>query len=56
MPELARQVDMGKTIPYKALSEKGNPTLSIVNTILDDLGYRLALEPTLQTENENRAH
>jgi probable addiction module antidote protein len=40
VPESARQV---KTSLYKALSEKGNPTLSTVNTILHGLGYRLAL-------------
>lgn len=45
VPELARQVKMGKTSLYKALSEKGNPTLSTVGAILHGLGYRLALAP-----------
>ena len=45
VPELARQVKMGKTSLYKALSEKGNPTLSTVGTILHGLGYRLAIAP-----------
>lgn len=46
VPELARQVDMGKTSLYKALSEEGNPTLSTIHMILHGLGYRLALAPT----------
>ena len=45
VPELARRVKMGKTSLYKALSEKGNPTLSTIGTILHGLGYRLAVEP-----------
>lgn len=45
VPELVRQVKMGKTSLYKALSEKGNPTLSTVGTILHGLGYRLAIAP-----------
>jgi probable addiction module antidote protein len=45
VPELARQTNMGKTSLYRALSEKGNPTLSTVGTILRGLGYRLAIAP-----------
>lgn len=45
VPALARRVKMGKTSLYKALSEKGNPTLSTIGTILHGLGYRLAVEP-----------
>ena len=45
VPELARQVGMGKTSLYKALSEDGNPTLSTISTVLHGLGYRLALAP-----------
>ena len=48
VPELARRVNMGKTSLYKALSEKGNPTLSTVGIILHGLGYRLALAPAEQ--------
>ena len=47
VPELARQVNMGKTSLYKALSEKGNPTLSTVNAILHGLGYRLSIVPSV---------
>lgn len=49
VPELARQVDMGKTSLYKALSEKGNPTLNTVHVILHGLGYRLTLAEPLET-------
>lgn len=49
VPELARQVNMGKTSLYKVLSEKGNPTISTVNTILHGLGYRLAIKPIEQS-------
>ena len=45
VPELARQVGMGKTSLYKALSEDGNPTLSTISAVLHGLGYRLALAP-----------
>lgn len=45
VPALARRVKMGKTSLYKALSEKGNPTLSTIGTILHGLGYWLAVEP-----------
>lgn len=44
-PELARQVGMGKTSLYKALSEDGNPRLSTISAVLHGLGYRLALAP-----------
>lgn len=59
VPELARQVDMGKTSLYKVLSEKGNPTLSTISTILHGLGYRLALAPAKSEESradERLAH
>jgi len=48
VPELARQVKIGKTSLYKELSEKGNPTISTVGAILHGLGYRLALAPSAQ--------
>lgn len=51
VPELARQVNMGKTSLYKALSERGNPTISTVGAILHGLGYRLAVAPI---RGENR--
>jgi probable addiction module antidote protein len=54
VPELARQVNMGKTSLYKAPFEKGNPTLSTVNTILHGLGYRLTLATTIQNETDAR--
>ena len=43
--ELARQVNMGRTSLYKALSEEGNPTLGTVGTILRGLAYRLTIAP-----------
>lgn len=46
VPELARQVGIGKSSLYKALSEDGNPTLSTISAVLHGLGYRLALAPT----------
>lgn len=59
VPELARQVKMGKTSLYRALSEKGNPTLSTVGAILHGLGYRLSLAPSQTgdtTSEERRTH
>ena len=45
VPALAEKVNMGKTSLYKALSEKGNPRLSTIYTILKGLGYKLMLAP-----------
>ena len=45
VPELARRINMEKMTLYKALSAKGNPTLSTVYAILRGLGYRLMLAP-----------
>lgn len=45
VPELARRIGMRKMTLYKALSEKGNPTLSTIYAILRGLGYRLMLAP-----------
>lgn len=45
VPELARRINMEKMTLYKALSEKGNPTLSTVYAILRGLGYKLMLAP-----------
>lgn len=43
VPELARQVGLGKTSLDRTLSEDGNPTLSTIRTVLHGLSYRLAL-------------
>lgn len=59
VPELARQVKMGKTSLYRALSERGNPTLSTVGAILYGLGYRLSLAPSEASDTvleERRTH
>ena len=45
VPELARKINMEKMTLYKALSEKGNPRLSTIYSILKGLGYRLLVEP-----------
>ncbi len=45
VPEPVRQVGMGATSLYKALSESGNSTLGTIRAVLHALGYRLALAP-----------
>jgi probable addiction module antidote protein len=45
IPELARRIGMEKMTLYKALSEEGNPKLSMISSILHGLGYRMKLEP-----------
>jgi len=49
MTEIARKTGMSRESLYKALSDKGNPSLSTVASVLDALGLRLAIaerEPT----------
>jgi probable addiction module antidote protein len=44
MAKLAEQTNRNRESLYKTLSEKGNPELSGIRSILDNLGYRLAVE------------
>jgi probable addiction module antidote protein len=49
IPELARRIGMEKMTLYKALSEEGNPKLSMIGAVLHGLGYRMRLEPITQS-------
>ncbi len=45
MAEVARRADVGDKTLFKALSDKGNPTLETVNKVLHAVGLRLSLAP-----------
>lgn len=44
MSELARSIDRNRESLYKTLSEKGNPQLSSIRSILNQIGFKLAVE------------
>ena len=44
MTELAAKTQRNRESLYRTLSEKGNPHLSSIRSILDSLGYRLKIE------------
>ena len=45
MAEVARRADVGDKTLFKALSDKGNPTLETVNKVLHAIGLRLSVAP-----------
>jgi probable addiction module antidote protein len=45
MSEIARELDLDRVGLYKSLSPKGNPSFKTVYKLLDNLGFRLKLEP-----------
>lgn len=45
MSRLAKQTKLTRQSLYKALSPRGNPTLSTLDSVLKNLGYKLTLEP-----------
>lgn len=44
MPELAQATNRNRESLYKTLSAKGNPQLSSIRNILENLGFKLAVE------------
>ncbi len=44
MSELARATNRNRESLYKTLSAKGNPQFNSVRSILDNLGFKLAVE------------
>jgi probable addiction module antidote protein len=50
MPELSALTHISREHLYTLLSEKGRPQFSNVHTILDSLGYTLAVVPKDHTE------
>ena len=44
MSELARATNRNRESLYKTLSEKGNPQLNSVRSILTNLGFKLAVD------------
>lgn len=49
MTEIAKKTGMSRESLYKALSEKGNPSLATVAAVLDAMGLRLSVTPREQT-------
>jgi probable addiction module antidote protein len=45
MTEIARELNLDRVGLYKSLSPKGNPSFKTVYKLLDNLGFRLKLEP-----------
>jgi probable addiction module antidote protein len=45
MSEIARELNLDRVGLYKSLSPKGNPSFITVFKVLDNLGFRLKLEP-----------
>lgn len=51
--KLAEKTKLSRQSLYKSLSEKGNPKLETLETILNGLGFRLSVVP-LNEESEKR--
>jgi probable addiction module antidote protein len=51
MSELARETNRNRESLYKTLSEKGNPQLNSVRCILNQIGFKLAVEVNQLTVN-----
>ena len=45
MKHLAEEASLNRESMYRMLSEQGNPQLSSLSAILENLGLRLAIEP-----------
>jgi probable addiction module antidote protein len=45
MSEIARELNLDRVGLYKSLSPRGNPSFKTVYKLLDNLGFRLKLEP-----------
>ena len=43
MAEVARRADLGEKTLFRALSDKGNPTLATVRKVLHAVGLRLSV-------------
>jgi probable addiction module antidote protein len=51
MTELANRTQLNRESLYKMLSERGNPQLSSIRAILEELGYRLTVEVVPATKD-----
>lgn len=45
LSKLAKETNLNRQGLYKALSKDGNPTLTTLDSILNNLGFRLTVEP-----------
>ena len=45
MAEVSRSAGLGEKTLFRALSEKGNPTVDTLNKVLHAVGLRLSVEP-----------
>ncbi len=55
MAELARRTGLNRETLYRTLSDKGNPRLDTLGTILDAFGLRLSVHATAQPVRATRA-
>ncbi|QTA91767.1 addiction module antidote protein [Desulfonema magnum] len=45
MTKLSNQTKLNRQTLYRTLSEKGNPSINTLRSILNSLGFRLSIEP-----------
>jgi probable addiction module antidote protein len=45
MAEVSRSAGLGEKTLFRALSDKGNPTIDTLNKVLHAVGLRLSVEP-----------
>lgn len=50
MAELARRTGLSRETLYRTLSERGNPRLDTLGTILDAFGLRLSVQPARRSQ------
>ncbi len=48
MTELARKTDLSRENLYRILSPKGNPKLTSIISLLNAVGFSLAIQPTIK--------
>ena len=54
MAELARRTGLNRETLYRTLSDKGNPRLDTLGTILHALGLRLSVQPATKPKPRTR--
>ena len=51
MTEMADRTGLAREHLYTSFSENGNPTLQTLNTLMDSLGYQLAIVPKMRNQH-----
>src|SRR3990172_12424203 len=55
MGKLAASTSLNREILYRMLSTKGNPEFFSLSTVLDAIGFRLAVEPKTAALSKNKS-